>query len=287
MPSRVLNSIQYLLPRHALTRLAYYVARIESTWFKNALIGIFVRWFGVDLDEVKGRVPEDFATFNDFFVRALEPTARVIDAAPESVVAPTDGTLSETGRLDANRLLQAKGRSYTLSELLPIDLDDTAVYENGSFTTIYLAPRDYHRVHAPRDATLVAAHYVPGDLFSVNSASASLVPGLFCRNERLNLHFTTAEGPLVVVMVGALNVGSMSTPWTGLVRARRRGVVEVLDIGAPAVAVSKGEEIGRFNFGSTVILVFPPGGCTWREGLLPGTRVRMGEAIGSIDGARA
>jgi phosphatidylserine decarboxylase len=174
--------------------------------------------------------------------------------------------------------------NYSLDELFAIDLDEARAYKNGCFTTIYLAPYNYHRVHMPIAGELVAAHYVPGDLFSVNEATVALVPGLFRRNERVNLHFKTAHGPAALIFVGALNVGSISTPWTGEIRPRKRGVVETLDISTAPRDLGKGDLLGWFNMGSTVILLLPEGFAKWHDTLLPGSNVRMGESIGSLSG---
>lgn len=285
MIGRLFAHFQFLLPRHWLTALVYRIARIRATGIKNALIRGFARMYNVNVDEVRAEVPEDFATFNDFFIRELADDARSIDSRAESIVSPVDGTVSEAGSLTGNSILQAKGIEYTLDDLFAIDLDDARGYGNGNFATIYLAPYNYHRVHMPIDGELTAAHYVPGDLFSVNGATASLIPGLFARNERLNLHFDTAHGPAALIFVGALNVGSISTPWTGEIRPRKRGVVETLTLNDTPTKLSRGDLLGWFNMGSTVILLFPTGAATWSERLSAGETVRMGERIGTLSNA--
>ena len=274
--------IQYILPRHLLTRLIWRIARIRHVATKDFLITRFAAAFDVDLDEVKLDVPGDFATFNDFFIRELKDDVREIDDDEDAIVSPVDGTVSVAGTIQASSIFQAKGINYSLDDLLATDLDTAAGYIDGSFATIYLAPYNYHRVHAPLAGELTAARYVPGDLFSVNEATVSRVQGLFRRNERLVMHFRTATGPAALIFVGALNVGSISTPWTGEIRPRKDGVVDVLDISTHPTEVEKGDLLGWFYMGSTVILLLPAGACEWDDDLQPGETLRMGEEIGEL-----
>lgn len=282
MRARAFVWLQYLLPRHWLTAVVWRVARIRHLATKDFLITRFARAFDVDLDEVKLDVPAGFATFNDFFIRELKEGAREIDDDADSIVSPVDGTVSAAGRIQGDSILQAKGINYSLGDLLATDLDEAARYVDGSFATIYLAPYNYHRVHAPFAGELVAARYVPGDLFSVNEATVSHLGGLFRRNERLVMHFRTAAGPAALIFVGALNVGSISTPWTGEIRPRKSGIVDVLDIASHPQQVAKGGLLGWFNMGSTVILLLPAAACEWDDDLLPGETLRMGEEIGEF-----
>ena len=282
MLSRLFAYFQYLLPKYWLTALVYRIARIRLPAVKDALIRGFVKLYGVGLEEVGGQVPRDFATFNDFFIRELKDGARPVDPNPATIVSPVDGTLSQAGALRGNRILQAKGIDYTLEDLLAADLGKARDYDGGVFATIYLAPYNYHRVHAPIAGELVAAHYVPGDLFSVNSKTAAHVPGLFSRNERLNLHFRTAVGPMVVILVGALNVGSISTPWSGEIRPRKSGVVENISLSAAPRDIRKGDLLGWFNMGSTVIILLPRDSCSWHGDFNAGARTVMGTAIGEL-----
>ncbi len=275
-------ALQYVLPKHWLTSITFALARIRNPRIKDFLIEQFVKFYKVNTDEIRDEWPGGFETFNAFFVRELKDGARPIDDDAASIVSPVDGTVSATGKLRDNVLLQAKGLDYTLEDLLATDLDEARAYGNGRFATIYLAPYNYHRVHAPFDAELVAARYVPGDLFSVNEATVSKVPGLFRRNERLVMHFSTARGPAILVFVGALNVGSISTPWTGEVRPRRAGVVDALDLSSHDTQVAKGDLLGWFNMGSTVILVLPDGMGEWDSDLDPGDTLRMGEVLGTL-----
>ncbi len=277
--SLVFVALQYLLPRHWLTSVTWKIARIRNPRIKDFLITRFVGLYEVDVDEVKLDVPQEFATFNEFFVRELKEGARAVDDGPGTIVSPVDGTVSAAGRLREDLILQAKGIDYTLDDLLATDLEDAAAFRDGSFATIYLAPYNYHRVHAAFAGELIAARYVPGDLFSVNEATVSRVRGLFRRNERLILRFATERGPMVLIFVGALNVGSITTPWFGELRPRKAGVVDVLDLSAHDRTVAKGDLLGWFNMGSTVI-VLSSGGVDWGADMQPGETLRMGEPIG-------
>jgi phosphatidylserine decarboxylase len=285
MLSRLFVVLQYLLPRVWLTALIYRLARIRNRRVKDLLIRRFASLYTVDLDEVMLAVPDDFATFNDFFVRELEPGVRPIDPAPGAVTSPVDGTVSSAGGINGNSIFQAKGHRYSLEDLLATDLDDARRYVDGAYATIYLAPYNYHRVHAPLDGEIRAARYIPGDLFSVNTATAAHVPGLFRRNERLALHFEGKSGPWVLIFVGALNVGSISTPWSGELRPRRRGVVDNIDTSSGPSSVARGDLLGWFNMGSTVILLLPEDTADWSADLQAGKTVRMGQAIGELRAA--
>lgn len=284
MQAQAFVILQYLLPRHWLTAVIYRVARIRNARIKDFLISRFATLYSVDLVEVRLDVPRGFATFNEFFTRELDDGARPIASGRDTLVSPVDGTVSFAGSIRADSIFQAKGLDYTLDDLLATDIERARAFRDGRFATIYLAPYNYHRVHAPFAGELRAAHYVPGDLFSVNEATVARLPGLFRRNERLIMHFDTAQGPAVLIFVGALNVGSISTPWTGEIRPRKDGVVDVLDLSAHPTSVSKGDLLGWFNMGSTVILLLPPGTGEWAADLDPGRTLRMGEAIGKLGG---
>ncbi len=275
--------LQRLLPQHFLMAVVGRIADIRARPVKNALIRGFVRLYAVETSEVARPVPDGFTSFNDFFTRELADDARPVDASPATVVSPVDGFVSAAGPIQGEMLLQAKGVRYRLEDLLATDLADVASYTNGSFATLYLAPFNYHRVHSPLAGEITAARYVPGHLYSVNSITVRLLPQLFARNERLVCHLRTAVGPMAVIFVGALNVGSVSTPWTGRIRPRKKGVVDNLKLPAgTSTTVDKGQLLGWFNMGSTVILLLPPGRCTWRDDLANGTRVTMGEMIGTL-----
>jgi phosphatidylserine decarboxylase len=282
VPGRLFVLLQLLLPRYALTRLVHWIARIRWRSLKDALIRAFARLYSVDLDEAAGRTPLDYPSLNAFFTRELAAGMRPVDPEADAIVSPVDGYVSAAGPIEQNTLFQAKGLTYTLEDLLAVDLDEARAYRNGQFATLYLAPHNYHRVHMPLDGELVAAHYVPGDLFSVNSATVYRLRGLFHRNERLNLHFRTAFGPMAVLLVGALNVGSITTPWTGEIRPTRRGVVEALAPGDAERRLRKGDLLGWFNMGSTVLVLLPTRCVAWDAGLAPDAAVRMGTRIGRV-----
>ncbi len=284
--ARLFVWLQYLLPRHGLTAMVYRLARMRQPAIKNALIRGFVRLFDVNTDEAASEVPDGYATFNDFFTRELKPGSRPLDASARSLVSPVDGTVSAAGTISRGMLLQAKNHHYSLQDLLATDLEEADGFDGGHFITIYLAPYNYHRVHAPLAGRLTAARYVPGDLFSVNDNTVSQLPGLFARNERLVCHFATAAGPFSLLFVGALNVGSITTPWTGELRPRAHGVAEQLDIhrGDPGTNVDKGDLLGWFNMGSTVIMLLPRGACELGDALQNGKTVRMGETLATLHG---
>ena len=275
MLARLFVPLQYLLPKYLMTEVVYRLARVRWPALKNAMIRGFVRLFDIDMDEAAEPDIEKYATLNAFFTRELADGQRPIDDNPDRIVSPADGTISVADRLDGRSIVQAKGIDYSLDDLLAIDLEEAGAFTDGRVATIYLAPYNYHRVHMPCDGVLRAAHYVPGDLFSVNAATAAGVRGLFRRNERLNLHFDTAFGPMAVIFVGALNVGSITTPWTGEIRPRKSGI----DIGELPVSVSKGDLLGWFNMGSTVIVLLPSGACEWLDTTVAGKRVVVGEAL--------
>lgn len=278
---RVFIGLQYLLPQHLPSRLIGSLARAQIGWLKRALIRGFLRHYPVDLLEAERGNPSSYESFNDFFTRKLRQGARPIDPEPTSVACPVDGFVSQAGLLAGDGLLQAKGISYSASALLGGDPTFAERFSGGAFATLYLAPHNYHRVHMPLAGTLRLARYVPGDLFSVNAATADGVPGLFARNERIACVFDTAAGPMAVVLVGALFVGSMSLSWAGEIRGERPRVMRDLPV-RPMVALDKGAELGWFNMGSTVILLFAAAGPKLAPGLAPGRPVRMGERIATL-----
>jgi len=277
-------TLQRLIPRSLLTRLVHWLTRIRTSSVKNFLIRHFVKAYKVDVEEVLLPVPDGFASFNDFFIRELKPRQRPVDPDDAAIVSPADGTVSAAGSIEKDRIFQAKGLHYTLTDLLATDLADVDNFVGGAFATIYLAPYNYHRVHCPLAGRLTAARYVPGDLFSVNAATVSLLPNLFTRNERLVCHFETASGPMVVILVGAMNVGSINTIWTGELKPRKRGVADDIDLRSVGTdtAVAKGDLLGWFNMGSTVIMLFPASVTECFATLESDRMVRVGESIGSI-----
>jgi phosphatidylserine decarboxylase len=276
--------LQHIMPKRLITAIVHRLARIRIRLIKDFLIRSFVKLYEVNLDEVQKSVPDGFINFNDFFIREMADGSRPIDSSDLSIVSPADGIISAAGSIERNAVFQAKGHDYSLEELLATDLDEAQHYYDGSFATIYLAPFNYHRVHAPLAGELVAAHFIPGALFSVNPTTVSFLRGLFTRNERLICHFRTAAGPMLLIFVGALNVGSITTPWTGEIRPRKGHVVENIDLqsSSQAKTVNKGDLLGWFNMGSTIILLLPPGVCDWRSGLKSGEALKMGESLGRI-----
>lgn len=279
--ARAFIALQHLLPQHALTALVHRLTRVQAPLVKDALIGAFLRHYHPDLSEAEQPDPYRYASFNDFFTRALRADARPLDADVRAVVAPVDGCVSQSGRLEGACLLQAKGHAFTLDALLDGEPQWAARFRDGAFATLYLAPFNYHRVHMPLAGALRAAWYVPGQLFSVNATTAASVPGLFARNERVVLVFEDEALCFALVLVGALFVGSISTVWHGQVTPaarRRRSALAV----SPGQQLARGAELGRFNMGSTVILLLPPGRSEWVGGLIPGAEVRIGRRIGTL-----
>ena len=265
MSAYLFVTLQRLLPKHMITAIVFRLARIRIVAIKNFLIRNFIRVYNVNIDEIDAAVPDSYECFNAFFTRELARWSRPVDSGLNTIVSPVDGTVSAAGNIENDMLFQAKRHRYSLQDLLATDLQDVDEYRNGQFATIYLAPHNYHRVHAPLNARLRVARYVPGELFSVNAATVSGIPRLFARNERLICHFESRDGPFVLIFVGALNVGSISTPWTGEIRPRKHGVTSDFDLSAPGLStnVSKGGLLGWFNMGSTVIMLFPGGACKW------------------------
>jgi phosphatidylserine decarboxylase len=284
LAARLFVALQYLLPQHALSRLAHAVTRSELPLVKNSLIRAFYNHFRPDMSDALEGNPLSYPSFNAFFTRGLRAGARPAEADPAALACPVDGSVSQVGRLDGSWLVQAKEHAYTLESLLADEPAWAAAFRGGSFATLYLAPGDYHRVHMPLDGTLRAAWYVPGQLFSVNATTAAAVPGLFARNERIVCVFDTREFSFAVVLVGALFVGSMSTVWHGEVtpRAPRQKCTLPVDASRAPLALARGAELGRFNMGSTVIVLLPPGRAAWRASLAAGEPVRVGTTLGRL-----
>ena len=281
LSDRLLAWPQLLLPTRWLSSLMCALTRWRWQPFKNAFIRIFMRMYRIDLDEALIREATAFESFNAFFTRALLPESRPIDANPSSVVPPVDGCISQLGVISQRTILQAKGISYTVDDLLA-GLGDARALDNGTFCTIYLAPNNYHRIHMPMDGLLHEWNYVPGRLFSVNPATARTLPGLFARNERVGAWFDTPAGPFAMILVGALFVGSMETVWAGQISPPHRRDGGSRHRPSPAVALTRGQEMGRFNMGSTVILLGAPGLLSLDPTKAAGEALRMGQAIGTL-----
>jgi phosphatidylserine decarboxylase len=273
--------LQYLLPHHLLCRIVYALTRARATWLKNLLISVFMRAYRPVMADAIEPEPQRYASFNAFFTRALKPGARPADPDPLSVVSPCDGTLSIAGTLRASQLLQAKGHAFSLEALLSDGGDFAGALRGGLYATLYLAPFNYHRVHMPLAGRLAAAWHVPGRLFSVNAATVARVPNLFARNERVICAFEGEHGAFVVVLVGALFVGSISTVWHGEVTPRR-GVHRLEPATGAALWQPRGAELGLFNMGSTVLLLLPPGLARWQPALQPGAALAVGQPLGRL-----
>jgi phosphatidylserine decarboxylase len=269
--------LQYLLPQHGISRLVLAATRVRAAWFKNWTIRGFLKLYRIDMSEAAQSDPYRFASFNEFFTRALKDGARPIANGDDAIASPVDGCVSEAGTIERGLLLQAKGRHYQLAQLLAAQ-PWASRFEGGSFATIYLAPFNYHRVHMPLRGELRETVYVPGRLFSVNAVTAQHVPGLFARNERVLTLFDTAFGQFALVMVGALNVGSMATVWAGDITPAARRVIA--RVPSPPTTLQKGAELGRFNMGSTVVLLFEPNRARWDAQLRAGSVVRLGQSLG-------
>ena len=279
MPDRLAVLPQYLLPKRALTSLAGRFASARAGTRTTAAIRRFVARYKVDMSEAENPDIASYATFNDFFTRALRAGARPIADAP--AVCPVDGAVSQFGRIDRDQIFQAKGHRYSTTALLGGDAQEAARFADGSFATIYLSPRDYHRIHMPCDGRLRRMIYVPGSLFSVNPLTARGVPGLFARNERVVCLFDTPLGSMALVLVGATIVGSMATVWHGTVNPpRTAGLRQWTYEDGPEVLLRKGEEMGRFMLGSTVVLLFEPGALRFAGTWEPARAVRLGEPMG-------
>jgi len=247
----------YILPQHLLSLLMFKLTRIRYARWKNWQMRWFINRYHVDMSEAQEPDTEKYAYFNAFFTRALKPSARPLSDNPEALISPADGTISEAGSIDGERILQAKNHNYTLSALLAGDDSLANQFVDGTFATIYLSPKDYHRVHMPCDGVLQQMVYVPGKLFSVNQYTADHVPGLFARNERVISIFNTDYGPMALILVGAFNVGSMETVWHGMVTPPYGHQLAQWDYRQQNIGLRRGEEMGRFNMGSTVIVLMP------------------------------
>ncbi len=277
---RVAVAAQHLLPQRAITGFAGLVAGWQGGRATTAIVRRFIARYGVNMAEAAQPDPAAYASFNDFFTRALRPGARPLAAA--DLVCPVDGAISQFGAVDAGRIFQAKGHDYSATALLGGDTALAAHFHGGHFATLYLAPKDYHRIHMPCAGRLLRMLHVPGALFSVNPATARGVPGLFARNERVVCVFDgdgRTPGPWVLVLVGATIVGSMATVWHGVVNPPRPGTLREWSYADGSIALRQGEEMGRFLLGSTVVLLFPAGPLRWNPRWAPGGIIRMGEAM--------
>ena len=278
MSDRLAVLPQYLIPKQALTVLAGKLASAQAGSLTTSVIRWFVGRYKVNMAEAANPDIASYPSFNEFFTRPLQAGARPL--ADADFLCPVDGAISQFGPIERDQIFQAKGHSYSTTALVGGDRDLAARFENGSFATLYLSQRDYHRIHMPCDGRLTRMIYVPGTLFSVNPTTARGVPGLFARNERVVCVFDTANGPFVLTLVGATIVGSMATVWHGVVNPPRPGVVREWRYDEQNVVLRKGEEMGRFLLGSTVVMLFPKNALAFNPEWAPTRAIRMGEAMG-------
>lgn len=277
---RLFIFLQYCIPQHTLSRLIGYLADSENPWLKSQLIRLFSHFFTINIAEAAPDNYEQYASFNAFFTRALKVGARPIVQDQRAVVSPADGSISEIGIIKNDQLLQAKGHHYSLKALLGGDDALAEQFNNGAFATVYLSPKDYHRVHMPLAGTLQKTRYVPGKLFSVNQTTANNVAGLFARNERLICVFDTEYGPMVVILVGAMIVAAIETVWAGQVAPQSKKI-NTIDM-TKTISLEKGGEMGRFKLGSTAIVLFPENTVQWNDALSNGSSIKLGELLGTL-----
>lgn len=285
--SRIMDCIkvwpQYLIPQHSLSKLMYWLTRIQFKPWKNLLIKQVVNLYNVELNQAERESADDYISFNDFFTRHLKQSARTWDLNKSSILSPVDGAISQIGKLDTNNIIQAKGKTYTLDTLLANDSDTIARLSDGSFTTLYLSPRDYHRIHMPVRGKLIKSIYVPGDLFAVNNATVRNVDNLFARNERFISIFETDLGLMAQIMVGAIFVGSMETVWLGQITPPYTQQLDIREYKENPVILEQGQEFGHFNMGSTVILVFENNCLDWLDILKAGDAIQVGQELGKVN----
>ena len=282
MSDRLAVLPQYLLPKGALTNFAGRVAGAKGGAMTTRLIRWFVGRYNVNMDEALDPDITHYASFNDFFTRALRPGVRPL--AKADYICPVDGRISQFGTIDKDQIFQAKGHHFSTTALVGGDAALAAQFEHGSFANLYLSPRDYHRIHMPCDGRLTRMIYVPGELFSVNPTTARGIPGLFARNERVVCVFDTANGPFVMTLVGATIVGSMATVWHGVVNPPRTGQVRDWSYANDNVVLKQGDELGRFLLGSTVVMLFPKNTVNFNANWQPAGAVQLGEVMGKLPG---
>jgi phosphatidylserine decarboxylase len=273
---------QHLLPHHLLSRIVGKLAASENTFVKTRFINWFAARYQVDMSEAADTDLGSYSNFNNFFTRALKPGARPISDGPQDVVCPADGAISQLGIIDKNRIFQAKGKGFTVEALLGADPAVAEQFHGGQFATVYLSPRDYHRVHMPVDGKLLQTLYIPGKLFSVNKVTAENVDELFARNERLVCLFETPAGPMALVLVGAMIVAGIDTVWAGHVCPTSPLKVSTDYAAQTEVVLKRGEEMGRFKLGSTAIVLFGPGAMELEPSLQADSAVRMGQKLGTM-----
>ena len=271
---------QYILPHHFLSKVMSKFTHSECKVWKNLMINQIIKIYGVNMSEAKEQNINNFASFNHFFTRELQEGARPLTPVKNAIACPADGAVSQAGLIEQGEIFQAKGKSFSAFDLLGGDAERAKPFEDGTFTTIYLSPKDYHRLHMPLKGTLTEMIHIPGRLFSVNGATANSVPGLFARNERVACIFDTELGPMALILVGAIFVSSVETTWHGVVTPPSTESVRSWQYQEDAPTIDKGEEMGRFNMGSTIIVLFGKDKMKWKADFKAGKEVKLGEMIG-------
>jgi phosphatidylserine decarboxylase len=272
---------QYILPHHFLSFIMSKFTHSEIKVWKNLMINQIIKFYGVNMSESKEQNIDNFSSFNNFFTRELKPDVRPISTVKNAIICPADGAVSQAGQINQGNIFQAKGKCFTTVDLLGGDTERAKLFDEGSFTTIYLSPKDYHRLHMPAKGTLTEMIHIPGRLFSVNTATTNSVPGLFARNERVACLFDTEHGPMALVLVGAIFVSSIETTWHGVVSPPTIDSVRSWEYKKNEIVIAKGEEMGRFNMGSTIIVLFGKNKMNWTEEFKADKIVKLGEMIGS------
>ncbi len=275
---------QYLLPHHALSGLMSKLTHCENKTWKNLFIREIIKYYGVNMDEALQTDINAYLSFNHFFTRELKPGVRPLADEQGAIASPADGVVSQAGNITDGNIFQAKGKSFTAIDLLGGSAERAEPFNNGVFSTIYLSPKDYHRLHMPLTGTLREMVHIPGRLFSVNTATTRSVPGLFARNERVVAIFDTEAGPMALVLVGAIFVSSVETVWHGVVTPPTATEVKAWNYQDNAPTLQKGEEMGRFNMGSTIIVLFGKDAAQWSEGFSAERPVKLGEKVGQVIG---
>lgn len=278
-------SFQKLVPQHCLSRLVGSLANCKTPWVKKRFIHWFHKQYNIEMKDALVEDIDAYACFNDFFTRALKPDARPIDSNPLSITSPADGAISQIGKIEHGRVFQAKGRTYGVTTLLGGEESRAQPFINGDFATIYLSPRDYHRVHMPISGVLKETIYIPGDLYSVNQTTAEEVDQLFARNERLVAIFDTEIGPMAMVLVGAMIVAGIEVVWQGQVAPPLKKPTILDRQFSPPINLAKGEEMGRFMLGSTVILLFGENAIQWTDSLQANSAVQLGKPLAHFNDA--
>jgi phosphatidylserine decarboxylase len=276
--------LQYFIPQHLLSRLTGKFANCSISWIKNSLINLFIKYFDVNMQEAERETANQYKNFNDFFTRELKTTARSIIKNESNIICPVDGTISQLGTVEQGRIYQAKKHYFSLLELLGGQGSNAEHFTQGKYATIYLSPKDYHRVHMPIDGKLKSMTYIPGRLFSVNQSTTEYLPGLFAKNERMVALFDTKIGPTAVIMIGAMIVAGIETVWSGQITPPARKIKHTIyDEKPEKIYLNQGDELGRFMLGSTVIMLFSNSALTWPEDIRPDINVLMGQSFAKIN----